>query len=91
MQQLQHNLASFHRLIRHTSPLQESLTSHMHENLTTRAPSERSSQYMRHKPRGLEKKYEKLKMEIKQIKLQATSSKNVTRNWKTMLTTPLSL
>ena len=48
MQQVQHNLASFHRLIKHTSPLQESLTSHMHENLTTRAPSERSSQYMGH-------------------------------------------
>ena len=91
MQQLQHNLASLHHLVRHASPPQESVTSRMHENLTTRVPSERLSQYMRHKLRDLEKKYEKLTVEIKQIKLQASSLKNMTRNWKTMLTTPLSL
>lgn len=90
MQQLQYNLAGLHHSEWRASSPQESVTSHMHENSTSRTSSERSGQDTERGPGDLEKRYEKLVAEIEQIKQQANSLPSVTHNWKTTLTTPLS-
>lgn len=90
MQQLQYNLAGLHHSEWHASSPQEGVTSRMHENSTSRTPSERSGQHTERGTGDLEKRYEKLVAEIEQIKQQANSPPSVTRNWKTTLTTPLS-
>lgn len=63
----------------------------MHETSTNRTLSERLGQHTEYGPGDLEKRYEKLATEIEQIKLQANSPPGVIHNWKTTLTTPLSL
>lgn len=90
MQQLQYNLAGLHHSEWRASSPQESVTSRMHENSTSRTSSERSGQDTERGPGDLEKRYEKLVAEIEQIKQQANSLPSVTHNWKTTLTTPLS-